>query len=127
MTLTAPLKNLMARNFVEGVFAWRWMTAAAVPITIVVKIDAMTDAMTSIGMTVTDIAGIAQGRHVEEIMTIVVHPGLHLPGGRMIEGLQGMIKTEDVTKENATIRKIAMKIGQDTQTEKDGLVEGLLR
>lgn len=124
------------------------LCSAVVQITIVVMIGVMIGAMTGIGMTVTGIAAIAPGLlNVGAIMKIVVNPGLHHPEGRMIEGLQGtmitggvammiaeglicimtvvgMIKTEDATKEDATIKKIDMKKDQDRRTVKDGLVEG---
>jgi len=105
------------------------MTHVPVRTTTVVMNVATIDEMTVIEMTVTkkkDTAVIAQGHPVALNMMNVARPGLRPPGGRlMIKSLQGTIRTDAETTEDATKKTSASMRGRGTQMGKDGRVSGV--
>jgi hypothetical protein len=90
-------------------------------VTIVVMTAAVTATMiVTVGMIVVP-AVTALGHPLPDVITMTVVPGLPLPGGMMIEDLQGTIQTEGGTTGAATIRTTVSKTGlQGIQTEMAG-------
>lgn len=125
-TPIVPLRIWMEKIFVVDLFALLLMILARDPITIAAMIVVMTGAMivtTIVGMTDTVVIALARPLVVVNTMT-VAHPGLRPPGGRlMIEGLQGMIKTDAGMTGNETIKKTDTRTDPPGKTAKDGRVE----
>jgi len=100
-------------------------------IIVVTNVAMVIGEMTVTGTTVTtkkkDIVVIAQGRPVALNMMNVVQLGLLFPGESLtIKDLQGTIRTDAETTEDATTKTSALKRGRGTQMEKDGRVEWYL-
>jgi len=131
--LTVLSRNSTARNSEAAQSRSPWMTLVLALITTVVMIAVMTVVMTvatiAIGTTVTGrteviAATVQDPPAVEAATTMIVVPGPHPPGGRlMIEGLQGRIMTDAaMTKDVVKKEKIATRT--ELQDSRTGMVVG---
>jgi hypothetical protein len=124
-------RSSTAKNCVADLFVLRWTTRDLVPTIIVEMTDAMIVhlVMIAIGTTATETTGGTAGTDPDRLLvvlitTIVAHPGLRPPGGRlMIEGLQGTIPKDAETIEDAKTKKNDSRKGLRGMAKAVGRVE----